>query len=470
MTTILKILSKPRLESSIHYSAEELEELTENTQALKGEIDSQFTDITRTIELNDALEELAVVADSISNVTEAEARLIELGGNMAVAGTTVSPESVIPAMEGFVGGAISLEAFDLKEKILKIWQAIKKAIATLWEKIVQFIEQSNVLANNSLKRLLKLEAFLKDHKGYNTNDARMNLDVNKSVDHILTLNDLSTHFKSVLNDGEHVITNPTEVTALLGKSVELYKAFFDTYAKRLIAMTGDITKGLGKVTVENAPEESQRIAQSLKSAQPKLFATLTDYLYQTITAQSKHIKMGQENQNGLARVQFNSKILGAPVFVFTQPLGAAELDVTDYMDRLKLSKVTMAVRSADSFSDARDLDKPYTYEEMQQIVARTIELLKEVVFFKRKGVSKALVDCKNQIREATDKLVTTLAQGSDPDKASAAQPLLLLNLAYANWTRYPMADMVTYAIKVERTISWLIRQNLEFYTHKDKKE
>lgn len=114
--------------------------LDESAQAA-AEASQDLNEAERIVQVSNALEDLAVVAGSKEELTDHEAQLMENAGDMAVAGTDVSPDEIVPAMEAFrvdgkINGKLAMENF--REKADRLWQNIKKILKEIWEKITAF--------------------------------------------------------------------------------------------------------------------------------------------------------------------------------------------------------------------------------------------------------------------------------------------------------------------------------------------
>jgi hypothetical protein len=102
------------------------------------EIGANLREAERAIQTSDALDDLAHVAKSIETATPAQAALIETVGDMAVAGTDVEPDAIVPSLEQYVGRSVALEAEGIKDRAKKIWEAIVAFVARIWERIRAF--------------------------------------------------------------------------------------------------------------------------------------------------------------------------------------------------------------------------------------------------------------------------------------------------------------------------------------------
>jgi hypothetical protein len=105
------------------------------------EIGANLKEAERAIQTSDALDDLAHVAKSIETATPAQAAMIETIGDMAVAGTDVEPDAIVPSLEHYIGRSIALEAEGIKERAKKIWDAIVGFVARVWQHIKNFWKQ-----------------------------------------------------------------------------------------------------------------------------------------------------------------------------------------------------------------------------------------------------------------------------------------------------------------------------------------
>jgi hypothetical protein len=127
---------------------------------LIGSIRRDLAESERLIQLSDALESIADVARSIQNATPNELRLLELCGQLAVAGSDVEPDRIVPSLESFLEGEIALEAVDgMVSTAKKIWEAVLMFVRRVWEKIRNFWS-SGVTISKYKKTITDLKAEL----------------------------------------------------------------------------------------------------------------------------------------------------------------------------------------------------------------------------------------------------------------------------------------------------------------------
>ena len=108
---------------------EEQVQAIDEANALQQKIEGAFAANERAVPMTSALEDLAFVVDRIREVTPKEAALIQIAGDMAVAGTDQSADSITPAMESMNAKQIGKRIVDfLKQIYAKIKDFAVKAI------------------------------------------------------------------------------------------------------------------------------------------------------------------------------------------------------------------------------------------------------------------------------------------------------------------------------------------------------
>lgn len=137
------------------------EELTLNAEAAMAleEVQCDLDESDRVLAVSDALEDLAIVAAHIQKANPVERALLETAGQMAVAGTPVSAQSVVPVLEAFDAREM---ASRLKRKAKEIWERIVKFLRQVWEKLERFFYNTLHTVPAQLRRIAELRQLVKD--------------------------------------------------------------------------------------------------------------------------------------------------------------------------------------------------------------------------------------------------------------------------------------------------------------------
>ena len=173
-------------------SLEEEQVLMDEAATDAAEVDKDLGESERVIEVSDALEDLAVIADGIEEATPAEAALIETAGDMAVAGTDVQPEEVVPAMESYIGRRIATEG--IRETARAIWESIQRWVKSIWEKIEKFFYKLFGVIPGMRKRIAALEKRVDEAVGKKVEEKKVTISSGVAS--------LCIDYKPVKNEGE----------------------------------------------------------------------------------------------------------------------------------------------------------------------------------------------------------------------------------------------------------------------------
>jgi len=128
-----------------------------NTDA--SEIREAVAESTRTLEVSDALNDLAETAGRITEATSTELELVERAAQVAVAGTDRDPSALVPAIEQYLGKPIAME--DFKETAKKMFEFIMGILKKIRDKIMSFFK-SAVVIPAQIQRLEAVESKLKE--------------------------------------------------------------------------------------------------------------------------------------------------------------------------------------------------------------------------------------------------------------------------------------------------------------------
>lgn len=99
---------------------------------------SDIKDLDRAEDISEALEDLAMIASNIDEMTPERIALFQTAANMAVAGTDMDAAAILPSMEALKDKALALEGFF--DTIKTVLSNIGKAIMALIEKIIDFVK------------------------------------------------------------------------------------------------------------------------------------------------------------------------------------------------------------------------------------------------------------------------------------------------------------------------------------------
>lgn len=149
------------LEHPGNISVEEAEVMEETAISQSEELTEEVAEANRMLDVADSMEDLAVVTEPIVEATPAETQLVQIAGDMAVAGSDeVTAEDLVPATESFVGRRIASEAF--MDKAREIWERIKQWLKEVWAKVEKFFYNIFGTIPRAKKKLEALEKRIED--------------------------------------------------------------------------------------------------------------------------------------------------------------------------------------------------------------------------------------------------------------------------------------------------------------------
>lgn len=453
MTARVVVKTKP-IESPVEISVEEYMDSQDKVINNNHEINNKISDITRTMEIVESLEELAVVADSITDASREEAQLIEIGGNIAVAGTNVNPETIIPSMESFIGGKISLEEFSFREKLKKIWDYIVKTTKAIVAKIKEFIKDSNVMIAYSVNNVNKLEKLVIEAKDKKPKDTAFELDTSR--------------FDDILNDNIDAVNSANAISYMVKNYSTFFEKFTEDYSKNLLSIISTISSKVSNIKDNkySLRDVSLEIYDILKTAQPDLFNILTKNIDKTIHTTSV-------NDNGVQRTFVQTSFIGGLNFDFTQPdYSAVGDDLVALNERMRKTSIKsvgkLEGKGFSNYNSSKVLREVYTHKEMTEITTILKYMMSDVKRFRSSGYEKRLLDAKESLSKVIGDKIISLNE-LDSEGQQSARALMDLDLVITNMIAYPTKDIIAHTLRLERVITWLVKKNLAHYEDKKSK-
>lgn len=115
----------------------ESEELSDHTEIFN-EIQEQDAAVSRATDISAALEDLANIVRTMKIVTPSQLNLIKVSANMAVAGTNINAQSILPGMESFNDSQVAAEGF--MDKVKETGKKILDFIIKIFIRVGDFIK------------------------------------------------------------------------------------------------------------------------------------------------------------------------------------------------------------------------------------------------------------------------------------------------------------------------------------------
>lgn len=420
-------------------SLEEEQVMLDEAAADQAEATQDLAEAERIIEVSDALEDLAVVADSVEEATPAEAALVEIAGDMAVAGTDVAPEEVVPAMEGYVGRRIATEG--IRETAAAIWKSIQDFLKKIWEKIKNFFYKLFGTIPALRRRLKALSKRAEEASGKSLGDT-------KKVKLTSGLSSLSIAGKVPKNSSE------------LNKGI---KSLGDAVGYVFGTMMGKVA------------EKGEKIATIISDFDPAKAEASVVEMNKALEGASGSIP-GASGSNTTRFPGFSTQI-GESLFGDVSlaykgyidgkdagtPLGALDRIRRGGTDLISTSEKTPNLPSEVEFA-------PLSPAEVDAIVSDLEKILDKMEDYQRGAKSKAVEKAKSDIEKASAKATKafdSLDKSEDAGEKAAVpyyRGLLNMNAAYARWAQSPAMPLSSRALTSIKAVMTVCEKSLALYT------
>lgn len=422
------------------YSPEEEQQLlTEATQD-SAQVDADLGEIARMNDMSEAVEDLAVIADGIEEPTATETQLLDSVGQMAVTGTDVAPEEVVPSMEQYVGRRISTEG--LRETARNIWNQIQRVLKKVWETIESFFYK--VFGTiPGLRRSLKK---LKDDIDGNSSRA---LD-SKKISISVGVQALSVNYSTPKSEGD--------LKGAMKDMTEQVEVIYGKHADAIEGMGEAIAEGLSDFDAETPQKSLGSFVGKLSKYTDKIdLPGMSGASGRWPGFDAKMTKPLPGNISIVSRVP--------------KDIDARSSDVN--IQKLEaLRKVTVEV--VQTSEKAKDVPNsfempPLSNNAMLNLLDDAEKLLDTLEKYQRGKRYADMKKVRTKLEAASKKATTSIEKlDSSEDKATKdAVPfyraMVNFNTAYAKWAKDPAMPMVTHTLSFVRGIMTVCQKSLSAY-------
>lgn len=426
-------------------SMEEEAIMLDESSQCAAEANQDLNEAERIVQVSDALEDLAVVAGSKEDLTDHEAQLMESAGDMAVAGTDVSPEEIVPAMEAFrdaatgkISGKLAMENF--REKADRLWQNIKKILKEIWEKITAFFYKIFGTIPRRRKALKALEAKVESTNSMTRDQA-----------------------KFTVGGSRFMFTSNTAV-----KTAGAYES-----ALKEFVATADWVYGSYVTYLKSTAEDVAKALNDFDTAEPQ---KATEALAKTLTTGGLSAKPPGYKAGGSAQrwtnynVSKGHDLLGGVSLFHLIAKGSEGTGALATLDHARQATFTLD-RSNDKDSGKNESIEFQTFSQAESIAAiKQLDKLLDTMEGYQRGKSKAAIaDGKKKIEDASAKAdkASESKRGSSDAADTAAMPhfraLVNFNVAFARWVESPTIQFTKLAFGVINQTEVLISRSCAQY-------
>lgn len=399
----------------------------------EAQVERDLSESERVIEVSDALEDVAVVADGIEAATPGEVALIDTASQMAVAGTDIEPEEVVPAMESYMGKRISTES--IRETARTIWENIQAFLTKVWNQIVAYFRVGAVVPMVE-KRITSLEKKIKELGKLKEGAGKIKL---------------KSSFLAV--EGK-VVKDVAELKAGLNMVYAHAEYVFGENADRVAASGEALAAVIGKFTPENH-------AETMK----ELISTFEGFKISAPAGSKK-------TTDGDYEVETSPALLGGGHIVVrtykpkdtSSPLGALE--------RFRKSGVTLEAGSEPAPAETEFT--ALTVADMETALGVAKEILKKLKEFHTGARLNKLKKAGDALKAASKKASGEIGKIKQDDKGQSAvvndyRAALNLNVAFTRWVQSPALPYYGKCLSAVKAIAHVVASSAGQYESKDAK-
>lgn len=417
-------------------------------------VNEDTLDATRTVELYDSIEHLDSVLKETGPLTEQGARIAEIVGDVAVVGTNITGDAIVPSMESYIGQSISLEAFDYKNKWKKIRDVIVETIKKIIQRISDFLDQGDLVVAHHHRNIKKTELLVREARNMITKQERFEAD--------------TMVLDQYLNNGTEGINNAFDILHLFKVNESIYTSFYENYTNTLDEMLKEVIKIIKSNTTKSPFEVAHLLYQYLDNNFATLFNLVSRNLSSQTNFNSSNLKL-KTNQTLIMKSRvFDSQMLGGLRIKINSPDRVTLKDrPIDFLNTITKSGVD--VLSPEQIKPSRTLTEVWRPEEMADILDIAYRSINEIKYQRDRGGVKIIKTRLDELRREIDKYAVT-AQVITGDDNRALNAINTLDLTFTNWLRSPLMKFNSYSLSCAGALNRLVRLNLAHYQERPKKD
>lgn len=422
-------------------SREDEEVMMDEANEAAASADAGLEESERMLGISDALEDLAEIADTIPEASEAETQLLTVAGNMAVSGTDVPAEEIVPAMEGFIGRRIATES--LRERAAAIWKAIQAQIKKVWAWIEKFFYNIFGTIPGLKKELNALRSRIDDSSSKKQEEKKVTISGGVKalcVDGSAPKNegDLSKNLSTLLDAVSNVYGKYTDDLASIGTTVAEHIADFDAEkpAESLKSFLGAVEKKLDIKSLGSMSSAGNRFSGFTTMASKPLPGNVSLF----------YKKPKAENLRQHANADLQT------------------------VEVLRHSGVVLAATSdkEKAVPDSFDLATP-SASAMHSWIDDMEKLLDKLEDFNRGKRTSEMAKTRQKLEAASEKASKAVEKAEKSDDAADRmtivyfRAMLNYNQAYAGWCQNPSVQLLQSSLATIRAYKAVISKSLSAY-------
>lgn len=423
-------------------------------------------EIERLHEVALGLENLNKVCGFVKNATPVELAFVETATSLALAGTDIKCEQILPSLESYKDGEISTEA--LGKFALSIWKAIVKMNKRLWANVTRFY-------NSIFRSIPKLRKSAEDLKLRADGVKEKNLTGDK-VDMGSATQTLSRNYdsiKSLTELKEYFEFYGSFTATLLGEYTSLLLTRGDIVKKKLdesVVKNGDSIIEIAKLMLIPKNPLKDAIHKSSYKLTNSDFAK--DERYNTASSyknpaglnlfQSKYFVTDLITDDEVDKILSENNYSGAEG---DEKISAAN-DALDFVTKPK-SEIVMAYSSSKKPKmPKKESAEPITYYDVQAVADCILSICDSVEMNSSADKLKEIDKTAEFIEKATQKMASAVDKEDIKTGAMATSWRLIagLNSSWITMVTKPQSQWTNHVFAVSRAAIDVCNKSLSLYS------
>lgn len=433
-------------------SAEEEIQLMQVATESLNEMEAAHSDMARLQGLAEGLEGLVEVCGHIKEASATDICLVESAAELALVGSEVAVEEIMPGLESNVGSTVGVEG--IKEVIKNIWESMVKMLKKIWKKVQEFFASIFKAVPRLRKAAEKLRKRAEEAAGKTSEETKVEVGRLNSV---------------FCKGANYDVIQSDEVISELRKYNEVAGEVFESYTKDLEGQAKDITAAIGEYDPESKPADVDKVT----AAVVKTVGCLVEKVFKSDRDLPKNDKRFVDLNAGFSS---RNMLMGRTFIAF----GPTETDRLQHALAEGIEKSTQALRAVTGIrtnivmtSDDSDKDLPSEGEMGILSPNQCIDIAEEVLslcdsmtnYFAGKSFKK-IREAGDKMKKATDKKADQVAKAADKiggDQQAAWRAVAACNTAWSGWATRTQAQFEGHLMSVARASLDLANKSLAQY-------
>lgn len=392
----------------------------------------------REYEIATGLSDLSVITDQIVDPSPINTALVQAAAQLAVAGTSVEPDALIPSMES--GDTTFGEG--LRARAKAIVEQILATLRTIYERFMKWVRGVYADAQRLDNALAKLETDIEEMEADKPPVGSAEILVRSAV--------------SMLNYGEvsvKTMHSAKELQSVLESSAKVGEFIFGQHTKYVLAKASSLAKIIEDFKSDNTDESIAKAVKEMRSLSTSKLpgeTKLGDYL-------PNYDSYGSD-------VMMGGKMVVRSVYA---PRAGDDVPAVSELERVARAQMTViAGESAKRFKEGEYKFQTMNPKEMLGVVKAARAICSLLIVYANGEVGARKLDAaRKELETASKRIPEFESSGADNDVSPqvAWDSLVRLNLDFANWTFKPHQALNEHLLASVRFATMLVRSSLNEY-------